>query len=80
MQLGTSLGDVRMAQELDSRDQLAGLRDKFHVPLISELLEEEEKALILFPPLETRLNRLPGMYRISGGLLLVKVTLPYMQE
>lgn len=43
-QLGGSLADERTAQELDRRDQLAGMRDKFHVPLISELLEEEERA------------------------------------
>lgn len=38
------LADERTARELDRRDQLAGMRDKFHVPLISELLEEEERA------------------------------------
>ena len=54
-QLGASLGDARVARELDSRDQLAGLRDKFHVPLISELLEKEEE-------------RAPGG-QTAGGLL-----------
>ena len=43
-QLGASLGDARVARELDSRDQLAGLRDKFHVLLISELEKEEARA------------------------------------
>lgn len=44
MQLGVDITDSRLVEELDRRDQLAHLRSKFHVPLISELLDEEEQA------------------------------------
>ena len=43
-ELGVSLGDPRLAAELDKRDKLAEIRSKFHIPIISDFLEEEEKA------------------------------------
>lgn len=43
MQLGTDLADPWVAHELDKRDRLAGMRSRFHVPRISEILEEEER-------------------------------------
>ena len=32
------------AEELDRRDELADFRDLFHIPIISELLDEDEIA------------------------------------
>ena len=43
-ELGVSLGDPRLAAELDKRDKLAEIRSKFHIPIISDFLEEEERA------------------------------------
>ena len=43
-ELGVSLGDPRLAAELDKRDKLAEFRSKFHVPIISDFLEKEERA------------------------------------
>ena len=43
-ELGMSLGDPRLAAELDKRDKLAEFRSKFHVPIISDFLEKEERA------------------------------------
>ena len=39
-----SLTDPQFAEELDRRDELAKFRDEFHVPVISELLSEDEIA------------------------------------
>ena len=44
LQLGKDLVDPGVAHELDQKDKLAGFREKFHVPKISELLEEDERA------------------------------------
>ena len=43
-ELGVSLGDPQLAAELDKRDKLAEFRSKFHVPIISDFLEKEERA------------------------------------
>ena len=43
-ELGVSLGDPRLAAELDKRDKLAEFRSKFHVPTISDFLEEGDRA------------------------------------
>ena len=43
-ELGVSLGDPRLAAELDKRDKLAEFRSKFHVPVISDFLEEGDRA------------------------------------
>ena len=43
-ELGVSLGDPRLAAELDKRDKLAEFRSKFHVPIISDFLEEGDRA------------------------------------
>ena len=44
MERGVDISDPWVAQELDRRDKLAGFRSKFNVPLISELLDEDERA------------------------------------
>ena len=38
-ELGLPITDPKFAAALDSRDQLAGFRNKFHIPKIGELLE-----------------------------------------
>ena len=38
-ELGLPITDPKFATALDSRDQLAGFRNKFHIPKIGELLE-----------------------------------------
>ena len=43
-EVGAEITDPKYAQELDSRDQLSGFREKFRVPKIGELLEGSEKA------------------------------------
>ncbi len=44
MQLGTDLADPWVAHELDKRDRLAGMRARFHVPKIADILDEGERA------------------------------------
>lgn len=41
-EVGVALESSEVAAELDRRDQLAGFRDKFHVPTIAQLLEQDE--------------------------------------
>lgn len=44
LERGVGVADPWMAQELDRRDKLAGFRSKFHIPTISEFLDEKERA------------------------------------
>ena len=39
-ELGVSLDDSQLAEELDKRDQLAKFRSQFHIPTVGELIEE----------------------------------------
>ena len=44
LEIGVPLTKRHFAEELDRRDELAHFRDLFHVPIISELLDEDEIA------------------------------------
>ena len=43
-EMGVSLDDVQFAAELDKRDKLAGFRNKFHIPTIGGVCEEDKRA------------------------------------
>ena len=42
-EVGGALSSPHVAAELDKRDQLAGFREKFEVPKIGKLLDENER-------------------------------------
>ena len=44
MEIGVPITDRQFAEELDRRDELAGFRDRFYIPFISDLLDQEEIA------------------------------------
>ena len=64
-ELKLALTDPQFAAALDARDELAHFREKFHIPLIGELLEEGASSNQLPPGVEPEKE---GIYFVGNSL------------